>query len=590
MTHQRSWSLALAGLLVMFIPLATFAQDAKPDDQPPAAEKPKLADEQTEIAEQYKRFEAVLLRMAELTAANDPRRAALLRQAVEQSKNRAINNRFDSLVKFLQDNRLANAVTNQEDLQKELAALMELLLSENRQERLASEQARIKDYLKRVNKLIKDQKSIQGQSSGNADPKQLAPKQGKLAEDTGKLAKDIQNNEETKPGENAKGKENEGKENQGKENQGKPGENQEGKQGENKPMPGEQKPGEQKPGEQKPGESPKGEQQKGEQGEPQKGEQQKGEQGEPQKGKPMKPMKGQQGEPGEQGDPNNNQQQQQQQQQQDQDEQNPARKRIQAAQEKMKKAEEKLEQAKKKDAVEEQEQAIRELEQAKAELERILRQLREEEIERMLAQLEARFRKMLAVQIEVYEGTLRVDKVPQTRRGRNEEAEAGRLSRREAEITLEAEKALALLREEGSAVAMPEAVSQMHEDMQDVVVRLAQAKVDTRTQGLEEDIIAALEEMIEALQKAQKQMEDQKQQQQQQGQQQDKPLIDQIAELKMIRSLQLRVNRRTQRYADLIEGKEQAVEPDLIEAVRELGDREKSIHKAARDIVVGRNQ
>ncbi len=78
-----------------------------------------------------------------------------------------------------------------------------------------------------------------------------------------------------------------------------------------------------------------------------------------------------------------------------------------------------------------------------------------------------------------------------------------------------------------------------------------------RTQGLEEDIIAALEEMIEALQKAQKEMEDQKQQQQQQQQQgkQDKPLIDQIAELKMIRSLQLRVNRRTQRYADLIEGR-----------------------------------
>jgi hypothetical protein len=218
--------------------------------------------------------------------------------------------------------------------------------------------------------------------------------------------------------------------------------------------------------------------------------------------------------------------------------------------------------------------------------------LREEEVERALAQLEARFRKMLAMQVEVYEGTLRLDKVPQARRGRNEEIEAGRLSRREAEIALEAEKALTLLREEGSAVAMPEAVSQMYEDMQDVVVRLAQAKVDARTQGLEEDIIAALEEMIEALQKAQKDREDQKQQQQQQqqGKPQDQPLVDQIAELKMIRSLQLRVNKRTQRYADLIEGQEQAVEPDLLEAVRELSQREKSIHKATRDIVVGRNQ
>ena len=54
-----------------------------------------------------------------------------------------------------------------------------------------------------------------------------------------------------------------------------------------------------------------------------------------------------------------------------------------------------LEEAKRKDAAEEQQEAIRELEQAKAELEKILRQLREEELERMLVMLEARFRKML---------------------------------------------------------------------------------------------------------------------------------------------------------------------------------------------------
>jgi hypothetical protein len=584
MTHtRRCWTLAFGGVLVMFL-TTVLAAAPESDTQPAAAsdEKPKLVDEQGDIAEQYKRFEAVLLRMAELTAATDPRRAALLRQAVEQSKNRAINGRFDALIKFLQENRLALAVTNQEDLQKELQSLMELLLSENRQERLASEQARVKEYLKRVNKLIKDQKAIQGQSAGKTDPKQLAPKQGQLADDTGKLAKDIQANEEGKPDSDGNSKDGQPQEGEGKD----------GQKGENKPKPGEegQKPKDgDKPGEQKPSEQKPGEQKPGEQG--QQGENQKGQEGKPQEGKPQpgKPQKGQPGEQGEQGEPSDGQQQQQQNQQSD--EQNPARKRIQAAEEKMRQAQEKLEQAKRKDAVEEQEQAIRELEQAKAELERILRQLREEEIERMLAQLEARFRKMLQIQVEVYEGTLRLDKVPQARRGRNEEIEAGRLSRREAEIALEAEKALALLREEGSAVAMPEAVSQMHEDMQDVVVRLAQTKVDRRTQGLEEDIIAALEEMIEALQKAQKEMEDQKQQQQQQQQRkQEKALIDQIAELKMIRSLQLRVNRRTQRYADLIEGQEQAVEPDLVEAVRELGEREQRVYKATRDIVVGRNQ
>ena len=101
---------------------------------------------------------------------------------------------------------------------------------------------------------------------------------------------------------------------------------------------------------------------------------------------------------------------------------------------------------------------MRELEQAKAELEEILRQLREEEMARTLAMLEARFRKMLDAQVEVYEGTKRLDKVAEAERDRDDEIEAGRLSRKEAQIAAEADKALAVLREEGSAVAFPEAV------------------------------------------------------------------------------------------------------------------------------------
>src|SRR3546814_18020253 len=61
-------------------------------------------------------------------------------------------------------------------------------------------------------------------------------------------------------------------------------------------------------------------------------------------------------------------------------------------------------------ADEKQAEALRELEQAKAELEESLRQLREEEMARMLALLEARFRKMLDAQAQVYEGTVRVDR------------------------------------------------------------------------------------------------------------------------------------------------------------------------------------
>jgi hypothetical protein len=257
----------------------------------------------------------------------------------------------------------------------------------------------------------------------------------------------------------------------------------------------------------------------------------------------------------------------------------------------MEEAEKKLKEAEKEGAVDEQEEAIRELEQAKAELEEILRQLREEEIMRMLAMLEARFRKMLEMQRAVYEGTVRLDNVPGPDRTYNHEIESSRLSGKETEIVVEADKALLLLREDGTAVAFPEAVRQIREDMQQVVFRLAQFKVGDITQGIEEDIITALEEMIEALQRAQQDMEDQQQQGQGQGQgqPQDPPLVDILAEIKMIRALQMRVNTRTERYSKLIEG-EQAERLELVESLQKLAEREKRIHEVTRDLEMERNR
>ena len=256
----------------------------------------------------------------------------------------------------------------------------------------------------------------------------------------------------------------------------------------------------------------------------------------------------------------------------------------------MRQAQEKLEKAQREEALPEQQKALEELNQAKADLEEILRQLREEQVERMLAMLEGRFRKMLEMQVQVYEGTLRLDRVPESQRSRNQTIEAGRLSRKESLIVVEADKTLGLLREEGTAVAMPEAVDQMRADMVQVVTRLGEAKTEQITQGIEEDIMTALEEMIAALQKAQKEMEQKKQQgKPMQGEPGDQPLVDALAELRMIRALQMRVNNRTETYRKLIDG-EQAENPDLLEALNQLADREERIFRTTRDIAVGKNQ
>jgi hypothetical protein len=198
---------------------------------------------------------------------------------------------------------------------------------------------------------------------------------------------------------------------------------------------------------------------------------------------------------------------------------------------------------------------------------------------------------MLEMQTAVYDGTVRLDQVPQTARAHDHEIEAAKLSRDESQIVREAEKALSLLREEGSSVAFPEAVEQMRDDMRQVAERLSAVKVDKLTQSIEQDILMSLEETIAALDKAIKDLEQKRTppgQQPSAGQPGEMDLVDKLAELKMIRSLQMRINIRTKIYGGMIEG-EQAETPELIKSLQDLADRQERVHRATADLQQERN-
>ncbi|HTQ39956.1 MAG TPA: hypothetical protein VMJ32_13085 [Pirellulales bacterium] len=695
------------------------AADKPGDDHPPADPTPakgpdgaaapaanvSLPSEQAKLAGKYKELERVILRMAEVMQASDPKRAALLRQAFAQSKEKQIDSQYEDLVKLLQQEQLYQASKGQAAMQQDLDQLLQLLLSGERDKQIPNERAEIKRFIERINKLIREEQGIQGETEGQGDADDLIKQQENVANKTGELTQDLNKfnalnhpagGASDKPGDqgneksdekNADGKNPDGKNADGKnsdekngddknsdskksgeeksnEKAGSPlgqgekqdgategeksgdksadasgqkgvpaGQKSDGKSGEQKAdaqksgaqksgdqksenqQPGDQqsqqKPGGQKSGNQKSGDqksnAQKSDQQPpqksdGEKSDQQKSDQQKSDQ--PSGGQSDQPShdKSQQGGQGKQskaqnGQPNDNdndadKQNNSDQQQSDNDD-TPARKRVQQAENRMRAAKRQLEQAQRRGAADQQQRAVEELKQAKAELEEILRQLREEEIERVLAQLEGRFRKMLEMQIEVYEGTIALDRTAEEDRDRDTEMEAGKLGRKEADITGEADKALALLHEEGSSVAFPETVEQMREDMDQVKTRLDRANIGQITQGIEQDIVKSLEEMVAALQKAQKD------QQQRQGGagggggggQQDQPLVDAIAELKMIRALQMRVNTRTERYSKLLQdGAEQAEAPDLLEAVKRLSEREQRIYQTTRDIVVGKNK
>jgi hypothetical protein len=583
------------------------APAAAPAVKPKSPAADQLSVDEARLADRFKRLEAVIGRLAELSAPTDPRRAKLLREAIAQSREQDVNTRFESIVKLLQDERLSNASTNQTELQKELDALLGVLLKADRDKELSSQRERIKNYIKQVDRIIRMQKGVRARTEGGDELKGLGSDQKNIATDTGKLGSDISktdgdktpdSDKPTKPSEKGQ-PEPDGQEKSKSDDKQKP--NSEGKDkpkadDKQKPDNDAPKPGEpskpddsQKPGDKsKPGKL-------SDSGKPQPSKSKPSE-GKPSEGKPSKPSNSPPSDsppsPGKPGSPSDDENSDQPKKPpQPQEPADRAAKKLREAQQRMEEATKKIEESVRKGAIDEQLKAIKDLELAKAELERVLRQLREEELERTLTQLAARFRKMLEMQTAVYNGTIRLDNVPEAQRTHDHEIESARLSRQESQIVDEVRKALLLLHEDGSSVAFPEAIEQMRDDMRQVTERLAALKVEKVTQGLEKDIIAALEETIAAFEQSRKNLEKKRTppgQQSSAGQPDEDKLVEKIAELKMIRSLQMRINNRTKIYGEMIQG-DQAETPDLLKALDGLADRQQRVYKATADLQHGRN-
>ena len=560
----------------------------------PAAVPPQegLSASQQQLAAEFKDLQGILMRMRDQVRQTDPLRASLIEKALKESGERRVEASFQDVVDLLRRDRFGDAARKQGQLNEDLDAILKLLLSEDRSRGIQDEKTLLRKYLNLLNGIIREQKDVQGRTAGGEDPKSLSGEQGGLAQRTGSLTKDMREDQERNRG---KDEDSGTKKGDGKSDGKADGKSPSAGKGDGKPKdPSDKGDGKAKPGEKdgkpenkdgkagekggKPGAAAKGQSQGQSKGDSQgqgKSGQQQGKSGEGQgQGGDSNPS------PQQAQDPNNPPQ-----------EQNPIRKRLETAREHMEEAKQRLEKAKKEGAVEEQEKALRELETAKAELENILRQLREEEMKRLLAMLEARFLRVLQIQREIYAATVRLDKIPVAERSHTYEINTGRLSNREAEIVAEVEKALSLLRQEGSSVAMPEAVQQVHDDMQQLVHRLAEGKTEVLTQNIETDVIKALEEIVDALKKAQKDVDNKKKPPgpSPNGQPQDPPLIEELAELKMIRALQMRVNRRTERYSRLIKD-EQADKQDVLDALQRLGEQEARVHKVTRDLELGKNQ
>ena len=557
--------------------------------------------EQERLAERYKQLEAKLFSLHEFEKDSNPGRSKLLQKAFLQSQEKMTNVQLTRAVKLISDGKFKDAEKMQAEALTNLTEMLKLLQAEDRDQRIRDDIDRYKEYAKEVDRLLRIQKGIRGQTEAGVDQGRLGKSEESAAKRTAELAKKIGEENQAKAGNAGQGAEgdsdsdsesgdspaNEGDpegdpkegsngKGDGNESAGDKGDP-EGSKGESSEGAGEGQSGEGQSGEGQSGEGQSGE---GQSGEGQSGEGQSGEgqSGEGQSGE------GQSGE-GQSGEGSQSPQEPQ--------ETDPVQQKIEAAQKKMEEASKALKDAKRENATEKMEEAEKALAEAKKELEEILRQLREEEVDSKLKMLEERFRAMLEQQIRVNESTNKLALTPKEARTTEFEISANRLAGDQKIIATAAGRALLLLKEDGTSIAFPVTVEEMQQDMIQVANRLSAAKVNTVTQEIEADIVETLNELIEALEIIQKENEEQDQQQQdsqqQQGQPGDEPLVDRIAELKMLKSLQQRIFKRHQRYSKYLDDPDDPVgvsqEPDVVAALERLAGRQAQLTEITRQLV-----
>lgn len=206
---------------------------------------------------------------------------------------------------------------------------------------------------------------------------------------------------------------------------------------------------------------------------------------------------------------------------------------------------------------------------------------------------------MLELQRAVREQTEKLGGLTGEAKDRQLEIQANKLAVEQTKVVMEGQRALLLLQDEGSSLAFPEALEQVNRDAQAVKRRLEEANVGSGTLAVEDEILGALEEMLESLKQVQKKREEnkerkQQQQQQQGGEEQTEPLVDAIAELKLIKTLQLRVNRRTQRLAADANNADDVVgqigDSALLAELKDLATRQQKIQEVTRDILIERSK
>ena len=529
---------------------------ASTDETPqPDAGSGKLKNEQISISGRYARFERMLTQMADILARQDPERADLLRRALGQGRENLLREKIEQAVGLIDDGDLGAASEKQQEIVDNLQALLSLMQSEDRRSSVEKERERLNDVLRDVRQVMERQKAARISTQLSPAPAEAAPGQQQTLDDAQKLLDKIDAHDAEKNAAEQSGKDSEAG------NSGEPAEsNGDGKE-ESGSEDGADDP--QKPADA--GGKPTPENENGSEDESESRDP-AGADGQQQEGDPANAQS-------QQGQPQNSSQ-------------TPGRKQLEQARQQMQQALEALQQQQREQALKNEDQALKELRAAEERLEEELRQLREEEKEMILASLEARFQRLLIVQTQIHESSVSLAEVPKPEWLDLSFARCRELAQEQTELARECTGTVLLLREDGTSSAILLAVEDIEADMVSVAEWLREADVSELTQSVQQDIIDALKQLIEIMQKElQEQQQQQEEQQQQQGQQaQQSPLVELIAEIRVLRNLQLQLNNRTERIDQLIQNAGAERIDDLRRQVQQLSERQQKLLQAALEL------
>lgn len=511
--------------------LIASATIAAADDSTRKITSDVLRNDQLGISGRYDRFERLLSQMADILGHEDPERSELLRRAVSRGREKAISRQLNRIAEDLGQGDLGRAAEQQSEVLESLSSLLQLLRSEDRRSELEKERERLNKLLRDVRNTLNQQRTARAGTQNSAAPSSSAPGQQKALDQADKILENIEEHDGRRQDTSTDGPADADSEQSGSD---------------------------------------------GEESSDSDDDAQNAEPDDPDSADSDAEESDQQGSLPQNSRSKNGSSQQQ-------DQQTPGREQIANARQFMQQALKQLQEQLRDRTLEKQDGAIDELLKAVEELQERLLQLREEEKEMILASLEARFQRMLALQTQIYDETVDLDATPVDKWLDTMFARSREVAHQQTDLQLDCEQSLRLLQEDGTSVAIVLSVEDIAVDMQTIARRLRDYKVSTLTQTLETDIIEALQELIEATQREMQEMKSEERQEQS-GEMQKPPLVDLIAEIRVLRSLQLRINRRTSRIDGLLAEQDADSVDDLHQHVEELAKRQDRLVKSAAEL------